>query len=323
MFWGLVVQPNKKYSKTVSTPFHVSQAVLDVTTVTGDADVQLILKSDKVDYILCILRKSETVQVPLDLIFSEGDEISFRSVGGTVHLTGYLVDDQEYPDMQDCESSENDEEVPKLVPAPKQKGKLQVAQEQESSSENENSVESQGEDGSDDDDEEADDSEDEEMEESDDDEEPPQKVPKTNGMANGVSKKEDKHKEIKQKKQQQQQQQTTEKSKVLQGGVKIEDIRIGQGAVAKSGKKVQVYYEGRFKSSNKVFDKTNSGKGFEFVLGRSEVIKGWDVGVVGMKVGSKRRIVCPPQMAYGPKGSPPAIPPNATLVFDVELRGVN
>lgn len=59
----------------------MSQAVLDVTSTTGDGDVQLILKSDKVDYILCILRKSETVQVPLDLIFSEGDDISFRSVG--------------------------------------------------------------------------------------------------------------------------------------------------------------------------------------------------------------------------------------------------
>ncbi len=76
-----MVQPNKKYSKTVSTPFHVSQAVLDTNSISGDQDVQLILKSDKVDYILCILKKSGTVQVPLDLIFSEGDEISFRSVG--------------------------------------------------------------------------------------------------------------------------------------------------------------------------------------------------------------------------------------------------
>lgn len=84
-----------------------------------------------------------------------------------------------------------------------------------------------------------------------------------------------------------------------------------------------MYYEGRFKSTNKVFDKTTTGKGFEFQLGRSEVIKGWDIGVQGMKTGGKRRITCPPNVAYGSKGSPPAIPPNSTLVFDVELRGVN
>lgn len=76
------------------------------------------------------------------------------------------------------------------------------------------------------------------------------------------------------------------------------------------------------KSNNKVFDSTKTGKGFSFKLGRGEVIRGWDVGVAGMKVGSKRRITCPPNMAYGAKGAHPAIPGNATLVFDVELRGV-
>jgi len=310
----------------VSTAFHVSQAVLDVNSTTGDTDVQLILKSDKVDYILCILKKSETVQVPLDLIFSEGDEISFRSVGGTVHLTGYLVDDQDYPNMGDVESSDNEEEVPTLVPVSKAQKKFKpTVPEQDSSSENENGSDaSQGEEGSDDDDDdddEEDENDDDDNDDSDEVEEPaPKKVKQSNGpVQNGVSKKEDKHKENKQKKQQLQA--TTEK--ILQGGVKIEDIRLGKGQEAKPGKKVQVYYEGRFKSNNKIFDKTNAGEGLKFVLGRGEVIKGWDVGVTGMKVGSKRRITCPPNMAYGNKGSPPVIPPNSTLVFEVELRGVN
>jgi len=309
MFWGLICQPNKKYSKTVSTAFHVSQAVLDVNTITGDTDVQLILKSDKVDYILCILRK-ETVQVPLDLIFSEGDDISFRSVGGTVHLTGYLVDDH-YPNMGDVESSDNEEEVPALVLSPKAQKKFKpTAPEQGSSSENENGSDgSHCEEGSDDDD------------DSDEVEEPaPKKTKQYNGpLQNGSSKKGDKHKENKYKKQQQK----APTERTLQGGVKIEDIRLGKGQEAKPGKKVQVYYEGRFKSNNKIFDKTNTGDGLKFVLGRGEVIKGWDVGLAGMKVGSKRRIVCPPNMAYGTKGSPPVIPPNSTLVFEVELRGVN
>lgn len=83
-----------------------------------------------------------------------------------------------------------------------------------------------------------------------------------------------------------------------------------------------MYYEGRLKSNNKVFDSTRSGDGFKFRLGAGEVIRGWDIGISGMKVGSKRRITCPSGVAYGAKGYPPSIPGNATLVFDVELRGV-
>lgn len=105
------------------------------------------------------------------------------------------------------------------------------------------------------------------------------------------------------------------------GGVIVEEVRVGKGPEAKQGKPVQVYYEGRLKQNNKVFDSSKTGKGFEFTLGRGEVIRGWDVGVSGMRVGGKRRITCPPNVAYGPKGQPPVIPPNSTLVFEVELRG--
>lgn len=108
----------------------------------------------------------------------------------------------------------------------------------------------------------------------------------------------------------------------LQGGLQVQDLKVGSGAEAKPGKKIQVYYEGRLKSNNKVFDSTKSGPGFKMTLGRGEVIKGWDLGLAGMKVGGKRRLVCPPQLAYGNKGNPPVIPQNSTLVFDVELKNV-
>lgn len=110
--------------------------------------------------------------------------------------------------------------------------------------------------------------------------------------------------------------------KTLTGGVQVLDLTNGNGPEAKPGKKVLVYYEGRLKTNNKIFDSTKKGNGFKFKLGGGEVIKGWDVGVAGMKVGGKRRITCPPHMAYGQKGSPPVIPSNATLVFDVELKNV-
>ncbi|XP_063830122.1 46 kDa FK506-binding nuclear protein-like [Ostrinia nubilalis] len=110
--------------------------------------------------------------------------------------------------------------------------------------------------------------------------------------------------------------------KTLSGGVFIEDTKVGTGAPAKPGKVVMVYYEGRLKQNNKMFDNCIKGPGFKFKLGAKEVITGWDVGIAGMKVGGKRKIVCPPAMAYGAKGSPPVIPPNSTLVFDVELKNV-
>lgn len=108
----------------------------------------------------------------------------------------------------------------------------------------------------------------------------------------------------------------------LQGGLTFQDMKPGNGAEAKPGKKIQVYYEGRLKSNNKMFDSTKSGAGFKFTLGRGEVIKAWDLGIVGMKVGGKRRVTCPPGLAYGAKGNPPVIPGNSTLVFDVELKNV-
>jgi FKBP-type peptidyl-prolyl cis-trans isomerase len=104
-------------------------------------------------------------------------------------------------------------------------------------------------------------------------------------------------------------------------GVLIEDITLGAGKKAESGKKVKVFYSGKLKTTGKVFDASLT-KPFVFHLGRSEVIKGWDIGVAGMLVGGKRRITCPPEKAYGRVGAPPTIPSNSTLIFDVTLIDV-
>ena len=79
---------------------------------------------------------------------------------------------------------------------------------------------------------------------------------------------------------------------------------------------------GRLKTNNKKFDGLKDGAPFKFKLGKGQVIKGWDLGVMGMKVGGKRRLTIPPKFAYGASGAPPDIPPNSTLVFDIECKFV-
>jgi len=110
--------------------------------------------------------------------------------------------------------------------------------------------------------------------------------------------------------------------RTLKGNVTTEDLKEGTGPEAKAGNIVGMYYAGRLKKNNKQFDATLTGKPFKFKLGSGQVIKGWDVGVLGMKVGGKRKLTIPAAMAYGSQGAPPDIAPNADLVFDIECKFV-
>lgn len=104
--------------------------------------------------------------------------------------------------------------------------------------------------------------------------------------------------------------------------LKIEDAQVGTGAEAVTGKVVSVHYTGWLTNGTEFDSSRKRGVPFEFKLGDRKVIAGWDQGVVGMKVGGKRKLTIPPQLAYGEKGIGGVIPPNATLVFEVELMGV-
>ncbi|MFK7987187.1 MAG: FKBP-type peptidyl-prolyl cis-trans isomerase [Sandaracinaceae bacterium] len=104
--------------------------------------------------------------------------------------------------------------------------------------------------------------------------------------------------------------------------LEIKDIEVGGGAEAVSGNRVEVHYTGCLTDGTKFDSSLDRGQPFGFQLGAGQVIKGWDQGVAGMKVGGKRKLTIPPELAYGERGFPGAIPPNSTLVFDVELVAV-
>ena len=105
-------------------------------------------------------------------------------------------------------------------------------------------------------------------------------------------------------------------------GLTIEELVVGSGAAASSGQKVSVHYTGWLTNGTKFDSSKDRGDPFVFPLGKGQVIKGWDEGVAGMKVGGKRKLTIPSALGYGARGAGGVIPPNATLVFEVELLAV-
>ena len=114
--------------------------------------------------------------------------------------------------------------------------------------------------------------------------------------------------------------------KTLPNGLQVAEIEIGNGAEAAAGQQVSVHYTGWLYENGAAGAKFDSSKDrgqlFQFGLGAGQVIRGWDEGVAGMKVGGKRQLIIPPELGYGARGAGGVIPPNATLLFEVELHGV-
>ena len=122
---------------------------------------------------------------------------------------------------------------------------------------------------------------------------------------------------------------TNAPTKVTGDGVKTDsglqywEIKVGTGSEAKEGSHVRVHYTGWLTTGKKFDSSVDAGKPFDFTIGNGEVIKGWEEGVAGMKVGGKRQLRIPPELGYGASGTPGGpIPPNATLIFDVQLLQV-
>ena len=109
------------------------------------------------------------------------------------------------------------------------------------------------------------------------------------------------------------------KAVTTESGLRYEDIVVGTGASPQRGHDVTVHYTGMLVDGTKFDSSLDGGRPFTFQIGVGQVIKGWDEGVMGMKVGGKRKLVIPPQLGYGARGAGAVIPPNTTLVFEVEL----
>ncbi len=110
---------------------------------------------------------------------------------------------------------------------------------------------------------------------------------------------------------------------MTESGLQIEKLAEGQGETPKTGDRVSVHYTGWLENGKKFDSSRDRGQPFVFTLGRGQVIKGWDQGVASMRVGDKVRLTLPPDLGYGARGAGGVIPPNATLIFEVELLGIN
>jgi FKBP-type peptidyl-prolyl cis-trans isomerase len=110
---------------------------------------------------------------------------------------------------------------------------------------------------------------------------------------------------------------------ITSSGLKIEVLKEGSGPEVKPGQYVSVHYTGWLDNGIKFDSSVDRGEPIQFRLSTGRVIRGWDMGLVGMKVGEKRKLTIPPDLAYGSKGYPPMIPPNSTLIFDVELMNIS
>ncbi|KAI9500088.1 hypothetical protein BX070DRAFT_230737, partial [Coemansia spiralis] len=349
-FWALKIAPGHTYTQTVDASFRVSNAALGLNTANEDSRTSVVVTVDGKSFVLCSLTPGKIEQQPLDIWLSEGEEITFESQGDNeIHLTGNFINEEEEEDEESADEDDDGdmlgleyfspEELQEMV----KEGLVDPSKLLDLESE-----------GSDDPDYDSDDAEadglireitsDEERELADEamsseEEEPKpepvkevkikkqaQKKRKAEAAAAAATAAEEEEaanrKKVKKAETESKKKEEVKKekaaTKTLAGGVVAEIQKEGTGAVVKKGARVGMYYIGKL-TNGKVFDKNVKGKPFWFRLGAGEVIKGWDVGIVGMKKGGERRLTIPAAMAYGKRGAPPDIPPNATLVFDIRL----
>ncbi|KAN0048120.1 hypothetical protein ACTA71_002515 [Dictyostelium dimigraforme] len=345
MFWGIEIS-KVPVKFTPAFDLHITTACLSAVAKDTGRNV-LQVKYDGKTYSLCSLKLNSTEHSTLDTNFEEGKEIEFSVSGNnTICLTGYFVDsmfgDEEQGDEEDDEEEEDEEE--------------EGMEEDDEEEEDEEEEDEEEEEDDEEDDEINKELEKQILEQAlkrkaqiEADKNKQQKKPKqeepvkqttpvkpaspapakqttpvkpaspapakqttpTKQAATPTKPVEAAAKPVAEKKK------PTSSVVTLPSGLQYEDLVVGNGPSPKSGKKVSVKYIGKL-TNGKTFD-SSLRTPFSFRIGIREVIRGWDIGVASMKVGGKRRLTIPSDLAYGKSGAPPTIPPNAALIFDVEL----
>eukprot|EP01084_Bolivina_argentea_P212845 361710_1 len=342
LFWSMKLEPNE--SKPIDQPaiegyiVHITHACFGTNIKNGSRTVVMVnTTEEEADSApVCVLRQGQHENQQLDLLFNEAAILSVKgSKPCPVFLTGYIqppvdeepalnpydedYDQEQLEAMMRAKAAELDddegEEAPELVddedddeeinppPQKKQKTASGAKVTKQNKKENNNKRKSP--------------------------QQKPAKSPKspqqkpkkaaTTKTSNVSDEDDSKQSAPKTDDKKTKKSKKNKKMQTMKGGLKYRDMKIGDGKVIQHGQSVKVFYVGQM-DDKKVFDKTIHGDGFEFNFGKGDVIKGWDLGLKGMKVGGKRKLIIPSKLAYGTSGSPPQIPPNAQLTFTIEVK---
>lgn len=342
MFWGLELNSCKVVSLTPEYPLHVTKCTLaDAGSSNSEqknvVQCQVGSSGKGQTFIITSLVAGAKEQASLDLVFEPGKKVAFFNSGpGTAHLTGFYVSqvgDEAEADESDPEDEKEEEELMELLfkeDPRRRRGTATNLERFNNENEKEKKAKSDGQK-----------TQKRRVSFVDDSQQPPAKVTKSETSVSKKEKVETKEKKAAKSenveakktkvaaKSESKETKTTPKAtskaapatrKIGNTGLVVQDIVVGTGPSPVRGRKIVVGYVGRL-TNGKVFDKSDKRYPFTFKFGAGEVIKGWDLGIAGMKVGGKRKLTIPPELGYGREGSWP-IPPNATLIFDVELIAV-
>jgi len=315
-FWAIELQPGKEFTTSPDFDLHVTQAVLPAAAKDKERTV-VSVKIDEEDaekkpIAIAALRIDHAESQNIDLVFDANETVTFSVSGkNPVHLSGYLIppagaesgDEFDYDDEEidedefgsEQEGSEEDVDEDEI------KAQIEAAGKRKALAQNGAPAQKKA-------------KQDQPKAAAAPQQKPQQAKPQDTPKSEG--------KKPQQQQQQQkspaQPQQKAPQTKKFENGLEVTTLKEGTGRVAKNGDKAFVKYIGKLTKGGKVFDKSLD-KPFPFALGRHEVIAGWDLGVVGMKIGEKRKLVIPSALGYGARGAKPEIPGNASLTFEVEL----
>lgn len=320
-FWAVELTPGKEYTTTPEFDLHVTQAVLPASAQDKGRSVITVKVdeegADQRAFAIASLKLESSDSQSLDLVFDSQESITFTVSGkNPVHLSGYHIppsgsegDEFDY-DSDELGSEDEDEEISgdegsegdeDEIDEEELKAQIDAATAKRKQQQSQNGAPAP------------------KKAKQEQQAAPKQQTPKQEQKPQGQTPKAQGNTPKQQQPQQKSPAQPQkEQTKKLANGLEITTLKEGSGREAKNGDRVFVKYLGKLTKNGKVFDKSLD-RPFSFGLGRREVIRGWDLGVAGMKIGEKRRLVIPSDLAYGAEGAKPEIPGNASLTFEVEL----